>query len=411
MSEAFDSDVSVTVEVGFGDVPFDSSVTWTDVTEWCRGLRVSRGRFRFDEVFPAGSLTVTLDNRDGRFDPSNVTGPYFASGVTVGNPIRVRATYDGTTYDLFRGAVQRWPLAYPGFGKDAVASVEAVEELFYLVGFEDDVMSFSAPPSGSMRTDDVIDQVLDEAGWPAGLRALDSGDHTVDHVASWFPTVAAYGSSWTLWGLILEAVQTEPGEVFVAADGSFTFHSRTHHAGGSTSLHTFGPADLPYADVTVAYDSDTLVNQATVVSSIDDTHAYLDTGTTVGTAGPRGVRRVSRFVSSAGDAQNIAENIVLRGQDVSARINGMLVKPQADPSNLWDAVLGLDLRDSVTVNVVPPAGTSLSQKVTIESVSHAVNFQARTWETRFVMHPLSSHEELGVWILGTDLLDTGTILG
>jgi hypothetical protein len=59
----------VTVEVAFDGGPFSSSYTWTDVSDYVEGLQVKRGRN--DELgrIEAGTLSLSLDNSDGRFSP------------------------------------------------------------------------------------------------------------------------------------------------------------------------------------------------------------------------------------------------------------------------------------------------------------------------------------------------------
>lgn len=63
---------NTTVEVAFDGGPFSSSYTWTDITPWVEGFSVSRGRsYELDRI-EAGTLTLDLDNSDGRFTPGKV---------------------------------------------------------------------------------------------------------------------------------------------------------------------------------------------------------------------------------------------------------------------------------------------------------------------------------------------------
>lgn len=68
---------TVTAEVMF------NSPTWTDISAYLREVSVKRGVSRVDSASPllrydAGTATLTLDNRDRRFDPTNLAGPYVA---------------------------------------------------------------------------------------------------------------------------------------------------------------------------------------------------------------------------------------------------------------------------------------------------------------------------------------------
>lgn len=59
--------------------------TWTDVTPFFRGATVNRGSSNVDSPvlrYEAGTANVRLDNRDRRFDPTNLSGPYVENFAT-----------------------------------------------------------------------------------------------------------------------------------------------------------------------------------------------------------------------------------------------------------------------------------------------------------------------------------------
>lgn len=59
----------VTVEVAFDGGPFSSAYTWTDISDYVKGFQVRRGRNTELDRIEAGTLSMTLDNSDGRFTP------------------------------------------------------------------------------------------------------------------------------------------------------------------------------------------------------------------------------------------------------------------------------------------------------------------------------------------------------
>lgn len=103
---------AVAVEFGFGSPPDAASPTWTDVTAHVLvsdGITIEPGRTAERSSISPRRLAFTLDNRDGRFDPRNASGPYFGDLVPR-VPVRVRVTYSAVTYTLFRGFVEGgWP--------------------------------------------------------------------------------------------------------------------------------------------------------------------------------------------------------------------------------------------------------------------------------------------------------------
>ena len=116
------------VEVAFASSPTAASQTWTDVTDYVRALSIRRGRDHELQRAEAGTLSVVLDNRDRRFDPTYTSGAYYPNVLPM-RQIRVRAYWNGTVYDLFRGFVEQWPQAWPENGKDAVVEVTAFDAL------------------------------------------------------------------------------------------------------------------------------------------------------------------------------------------------------------------------------------------------------------------------------------------
>jgi hypothetical protein len=88
--------------VGILDTNTLSAEVWTDITAYALSFNTGRGASRADGPvlrFEAGHATVTLDNSDRRFDPTNLSGPYVAGGRTQVEPmrkVRISAVYDGT---------------------------------------------------------------------------------------------------------------------------------------------------------------------------------------------------------------------------------------------------------------------------------------------------------------------------
>lgn len=85
---------------------------WADQSEYATGVTFRRGRDQaLEGQFQPGTATVTFDNPDRRFDPTHAGGPHYGD-LVPGKRLRVRAEWDGTTYDLFGGFVDGWPQEY-----------------------------------------------------------------------------------------------------------------------------------------------------------------------------------------------------------------------------------------------------------------------------------------------------------
>lgn len=113
----------LTVEISF--TGSDTSPAWVDITDYVRSGDTNIGRSREVDQFNAGTGQVLLDNRDRRFDPEYEAGPYFGNLLPM-RPMRVRASWLGTVYPLFRGYVDAWPQEYQQ-SKDATVPLSATD--------------------------------------------------------------------------------------------------------------------------------------------------------------------------------------------------------------------------------------------------------------------------------------------
>lgn len=116
------------VEIAFNDGPYVASPTWTDITTYVRSIDITRGRSKDTEVFGSSNANIVLDNRSGIFDPMNTTGTYYGK-LLPRRQIRVRATNASTTYDVWRGYLQGWPVAITEAGFDSTVTLSCFDAL------------------------------------------------------------------------------------------------------------------------------------------------------------------------------------------------------------------------------------------------------------------------------------------
>jgi hypothetical protein len=388
---AFDSDVDVTVEVGFGSGPLADAPVWVDISTKVKAGSWSRGRSSVQTDCPAGAGTLFLDNSDGDFYPWNTSSPH-SPDVTVGVPVRIQATHNLTTYPRFYGYVTRWPNRFPT-NIEELAELEMVETFAHLEGKK---LTGSYP---AQSTNERVTALLDDVGWPAGRRQLDSGVASVAALE-----VEAEG----VLDLLRAVVEVEQGQLFQAANGDITFLNRVA-ASGSASQSTFGPdgVELTYTDVTAVEDDDFLFNEALLTAATLDEVHVID-ATSVAAHGPSTYEMLNEQIPSIAVALNVGEWIVGKYKDVVPRITGLTIDPAGDPVNLWPEVLGRELRDVITVEAsYPGSATQLVQEVAVESISDS--FEASgVWIVGYGCHPLSELETQDYWILGTSQLGVET---
>src|SRR5690349_6749532 len=92
----------LTLEVAFENDANATSPTWTDISSYMQDeITVSRGKQTELDATEPGAFSVTLDNTDRRFDPFYTSSPYYPY-VEPMKQVRLRATYNSTTYDVWR---------------------------------------------------------------------------------------------------------------------------------------------------------------------------------------------------------------------------------------------------------------------------------------------------------------------
>ena len=114
------------VSVGFGVSPLDHVYLATDISQYVRAISVTRGKTDDLQDFSAGQATVTLDNRDRRFDPSYADGPYFGQLVPR-CPIQIKGHADSLEQNIFAGFISGWPQSFGEYGIDATCVIECYD--------------------------------------------------------------------------------------------------------------------------------------------------------------------------------------------------------------------------------------------------------------------------------------------
>jgi hypothetical protein len=124
------------VLIAWATEPFNPSPTWTDVSAYVRfeaSLSMNRGRQDNISAIQAGTLTLTVDNSDGRFTAGLSTSPY-APNVKIGRRIQVNvADQVGTLHTRFDGLITELPAVWedPG-GHVNLAVIQASDILAWL---------------------------------------------------------------------------------------------------------------------------------------------------------------------------------------------------------------------------------------------------------------------------------------
>ena len=217
-----------------------------DVTDYVISVDVQRGKSAILATFPPGECSVQFTNHNRYFDPLFVASPFYPEIV----PKReLRVTSGGEL--VFQGWIEDWDLDYQPNG-DSVALAKALDTLSVVANQTLDAFTPPVEKAGT-RINAVLDRP--EVNWPASLRDIDTG--AVDMSATPVP------AETNVLQYLQNIAGSDPGYVFVTADGKFAFRDRLK-APTSATLVALGEGGIPVTNLAVNYGSELLFNRVTV---------------------------------------------------------------------------------------------------------------------------------------------------
>ena len=409
MSVAFDSNVTLTVEIAFDSNPLDDSQTFTDVTAYLRRFNINRGRATNLSDFNPSTATVVLDNRDNRFSP-NQSSYYYDSGTATTKiqplkRIRIKANYSSTTYTIFYGFVENFPVNYPAQGSDSETKIKCVDA-FKL--FQNATLDAHGWQLGLSTLGQTTSLTLTQAQELSSVRAkniLDSFGYSLQTISTGQLQVQTQATTDTILAALRAVTLAENGTFFIAADGKATFRDRNYRLTSTTTpAATFGQggSDLPYVDIVTSYDDDKIVNTVQRTRTGGSTQTAVS-DSSIQSFGSNVLTQSGTLNIQDSDVSSIANQIVVSNDIPQTRVDSLSFAPKQNVS-LWPKALGLDIGSYVEAKVTTAAGTTETFDLFIERIKHSVNAVDNSWNWFIGLSPA----ETGAWILGVSKLGIDT---
>lgn len=379
------------VEIGFGASYTTDPVTWTDVTAYVfesEGIAIRRQRQRELDRIEAGVATFALRNDDERFSIQNSAGPYYGF-IKLYMPVRIRATYSATTYDLYRGFVESWD------------PEPDQERSIVRVGCVDGLKMLNLWPLTVSYTQELssvrVSNVLDSVSWPAGLRDIETG---IDEVQS-------IDLVESLALVHLQAVvDSEFGVLFVDGAGNIVFQNRAHRSTFSDKINTFGGAGLKYKRLGLTFDDRNLWNYISV-QVIGGIAQIATDATSQASYGLRALpARTNLLMIHDSDALNQAEWLLYRYKDPMVAIDELEIAAD-DSSALLVAMLAREVGDRIRV-IRTQVNEDYDLEEIIESVSHDIRQKGADWVTTWRLSPA---EYWAFWTVEYSSVEVDTVVG
>lgn len=415
MSIAFDSNVDITVEIGFDSDPFDSSISFTDISQYVRSFNTRRGRQNELGQFVGGRASLLLSNADNRFNPNNTSSPYYdsANSITKIQPykvVKITATYDSTSYPIFYGFLDTIPVQYPALGADSTVQFNCVDAFKIFNAQNFDSSGWKIGRSGFSELgqttiisyEDIVElsssrvtRLLNLIQFPTALRDIQTGTNQVQSQ-----------TNQNILTALRDCETAENAQFFISKDGKATFRNRDYrlsNAKATTVQATFSNdgTNLPYQDVVTSFDLNEVINVYEWTRKSGATQFTSDTESVLRYR-PIESSKTTINVNDA-DVLSLIEQKIAETSLPIVRIDQLKINPRQN-TNIWPQALGLEFGDRISVKIVNPDTSSYTDELWVESISHNVNASTQIWEWNLTLSPASS----SAWILGSARLGIGT---
>ena len=354
-----------------GGTPFilgPSSAAFVELSDTVTGCSIRRGRTRVTDTFEAGSATVVLVDKDGRFNPDSTTSDLYdpitsTSYVLPLRQFRIVADIDGDSYELFNGYSNRFTYDYQVGYDPTFVTIEAVDAFRILNISTVELLSTTAPGELSGTR---ISQILADLGVPSTLRDISAGN----------TTLTADDESLRTG---LEAIQvieaTELGAFFMSASGKYIFRGRQDTqqlAGGlvTTPLVFDETSGIPFLAITQSFDDEQIYNKVTVTGSEINDQEVTD-ATSVTDFFLRSLVRSGTLLETDDEGLDMANLLLGSKRRPSLIIDsiGLSVTSLSIPNQV--SVVQAELLDPITLTK-DYAGTALQRTLTIQGVDHTI---------------------------------------
>ena len=210
----------MSIQCAFGDAPFDTARSWTEINNWCQAFSTRRGRQHELQRFEAGTLDLVLNNQDGRFSPWNTSSPYYPN-LIPSTPIRIVVTWNHVQYPVFSGFVDSWIPQYGQVRAEQVVKCSDGMHLLALASLDQSTYAariLSDNPSAYYQLSDPIGSLSAEDSTTFGRDGSVSGGvtfGTAGPLLSGVSTAATFAAGQTI------NMPTSVGGTTVSIEGWF----------------------------------------------------------------------------------------------------------------------------------------------------------------------------------------------
>jgi hypothetical protein len=351
----------------------DGNTEFASVMDSTLNVKVKRGRRDIGDQFSAGTMSFTIQDVDGIFNPFDENSPYYDTAESKPGLAPLRAVqlirYSSTNVpeSLFSGYVVNYDYNFALGGIDTV-TVYCADQFYLLSQTYLDELNVTAETSGE-RIETVLD--LPEVDFPAGSRNIATGTVNLGHAAAY--TVPAGTNVLQYITQINETA--EFGRVFMSRAGVFTFQNRIGNtlSASKADFHDDG-TNYKYNGVGISFEADAVINRS-VVTALNGNTATASDATSIATY----------FIQTS----NISNSLLHEQPSIDTAASYLLnPEPEARYTSVEtqflmlttaqrDTLATLEIGDTITIEKTFPSGagtTELAQELSVEGIEHYLDF-------------------------------------
>lgn len=391
-----------------GVYPLGPTTDFADVTESVTQISVRRGRQDIGDQFSAGTMTFTINDVDGIFNPFDDTSPFYNTPEALPglSPLRAVELIRYSTTDvpeyLYRGKIVNYDYNFALDGIDTV-TVYCSDNFYLLSQTYMDELNVGVETSGE-RIETVLS--LPEVDYPTGAaRNIDPGTVDLGHDAAY--TVPAGTNVLSYLSQINETA--EFGRLFMSRAGVLTFTPRisTTLSGSVADFHDDG-TEIPFDNLGITFEADSVTNRA-LVQNLGEAIATADD---VASQALFFIQTNSITSSLLDDTELAAAATYLLDPYPEARYNSVETVFGALTDAQRDTVAVVDISDTITIEktfVTGATTTVLAQELSVEGIEHEITLTGH--RVRLFTSPTTIVFELVLDDAQYGTIDTTNVLG
>jgi hypothetical protein len=351
----------------------DGNTEYADVLADCTNVFVRRGRRDVGDQFSAGTMTFTIRDVDGIFNPFDDNSPYYDTPQSKPGlaPMRkvqlIRYDQTDTPEYLFSGYVVNYDYNFALGGLDTV-TVYCADQFYLLAQTFMDELNVTAETSGE-RIETVLD--LPEVDFPAGQRSIATGTVNLGHDSHY--TVPAGTNALQYITQINDTA--EFGRVFMSSAGTLTFQERigTTLTPPVANFNDDGTGTV-FDGLGISFEADNVINRA-VVKGLSGSSS---TASNAGSIAEYFIQTKSILISLLHDASEIQDAALYLLKPLpEPRFTSVATKFLMLTDTEKDTLATIEIGDTIAIEKTFPSGagtTQLTQDLSVEGIEHNLDF-------------------------------------